>query len=195
MSTSLTPSQPTAVEAARQQLDELDALLERMLAIPVCPGEDDSLDDLLPSWPAERTGGPVESKQDPVDSDHQPDEIVTAPAAVKSDLETPENQSPAEPLAPGESPLPPDAGQPFALTEPPVPSVDTAASVHFAGSESSRDANAKEDIAIPAADQSPRRRPGWLASETARAILGGAGLLLLAAALAWAILDWLLWNW
>src|SRR5689334_12037906 len=48
MSTPATANQPAALQAARQQLDELGALLQRMLALPVVGGEDEALAD----WPA-----------------------------------------------------------------------------------------------------------------------------------------------
>jgi hypothetical protein len=35
----------------------------------------------------------------------------------------------------------------------------------------------------------------WLSAPAGRALLGGTGLVLLAAALAWGFLDWVAWNW
>src|SRR5262245_48503036 len=44
MSIPVMPAEPAGLQLARQQLDELDALLERMLALPVYQAEDGPVD-------------------------------------------------------------------------------------------------------------------------------------------------------
>jgi len=190
MSTPLAPSRPAAVEAARQQLEELDALLERMLAIPVGPPEDDTLEELAAAPP------------EMVDRSRDRGRANSDGPVAEPRSETPVVQ---QAVPPNEVPV-----------TPPVPPAKKSTSVPVVRKQASRTTDPKRKAEPPARVEDLAGMPWpialldwafrfaanalaapcrWLDGETGRALLGGAGLLLLAAALAWAILDWLLWNW
>src|SRR5262245_41663894 len=71
------PEQPT-----RQQLDELDALLQRMLALPVNTADGELQDDVPPGGPVTQVVGPLPFDPGPVRPDPRPD-AVPPPAAVR----------------------------------------------------------------------------------------------------------------
>jgi hypothetical protein len=191
MSTPTLLSRRDALQPARQQLDELDALLERMLALPVAGAADEPLGDLLPP---------------PVD-EARPDDEAVATAGGGDDRLLAESAE-VEPAQPEEwaAELPPPRVS-HALSIPTPLEVEVEPEVMALSSA----APVMELTDPPPAfwlwplavlnrafdfwvePLGPLGR--WLHGPAGRAAVGGTGLLFLAAALAWGVLDWLVWNW
>src|SRR5437868_1758121 len=97
MSTPVLPGQPTALQAARQQLDELDALLERMLALPVDEPEDDPLADFDPVAPVQWSEDDATVEEEPdagpisveIAAEPSPTAIISALPAEQTECEGP----------------------------------------------------------------------------------------------------------
>jgi hypothetical protein len=202
------PSQPSPT---RQQLDELEALMQRMLALPLtAPAEDPSAGEM-----AERSAPSLGSAARPA-----PVETVRAePVLVRFSETTPE--LPVAEMPESRKPSPTEAGCP----DEPLPDTELSAgtvAVMAPAVEPTRRTEAvpaggpkrsvllEERRARIVAWRQPllwsNRRfdcwtlrlggPGrWLRSTQGRAVLGWTGVLLLAAALAWGILDWIGWIW
>ncbi len=192
------------LHATRQMLDELDALMERMLALPINEAE-----DIAPTKPAaaKPAAAPLTAKltllqvpadDPPLDAAHagtNPSHLPTLNAARTVDAPRPAPLPPLPP-APAVAPAPlsdrvvPPAADPSAdalLAEVPEPD-DTFASwfivpvlwgnrVFDQGTHYLGDAGA------------------WLRTTLGRAVVGTAGLLLLGAAALWLMRDWLGWSW
>src|SRR5436305_2011466 len=124
MSTSVSPRPATSAHPTRQQLDELDALLQRMLDLPV--------------QPADELAAP------------RPTPAVPAKSAARDD------------------------GPPLEWYLWPFAVIDTLFGVLLY-------------LVWPVR--------GFLRSPAGRSLLGGAGVLCLLAAAAWAALDWFGWTW
>lgn len=156
------PPSPT-----RQQLDELDALMQRMLALPV---EE-------PAEPAnvQRESAPVLVEEVAPASLHAL--ATVAPVLVKVNRMVPTEQ---DRVPPTESPRQPEPEETAADAEPPaawlLPLVW---------------ANGFFDLLTYLLGSHGR----WLRGPRGRAALAWLGLLLLLAAAAWAVLDWDGWNW
>jgi hypothetical protein len=195
------PPHSTIDHPTRQQLDELDALMQRMLALPVDPTED-----------------PSDLHQQP-----QPRDSVVLSTSASSDCRPVAAKTESDPLS-----SPPILGSPslsLATVESSVESsrLSAAPAVNvFAGLETAR--TLTETIArpsVPPAQDAPLLpmawplRPllwlnlafdyatgwlgplgRWLRGPVGRGVLGWGGLLLLVAALAWiALLEGMGWTW
>jgi hypothetical protein len=197
--------------ATRQQLDELDLLMQRMLALPVDPPEDPAIPPPQPP--------PVTAVRESMA--HPPDERLSTDT---SDLSAMRPTPPAPPEAPRriqdeqirnkEQPNTEAARRP-----PPARSEGTqreAVSADFRASDLRVALQSALRIPLPA---SPVRLawplrpllwinlafdgstawlgpPGrWLRGPAGRSLLGWGGLLLLAAALAWLAWDGIGWTW
>lgn len=170
------PPHPT-----RQQLDDLDALMQRMLALPVTPGEGDGPPELARvSEPAE----PVSS----VSPTLPPTPLAEAPLPA-----------PMTEITPSVAPMP--EGPSFIEERP------RATDPVAAEEEPARVPHRRPEIAgwlrpllwsNRVFDRGTMRlgSPGrWLRGQRGRAFLGAAGLIMLAGAVAWSILDWMGWLW
>jgi hypothetical protein len=211
MSTPVLASQLGEIEAARQQLDELDALLERMLALPACQPEGDPFGDLeeiapTPSSRRQVAAGDLAIARrtyEEAKSWSQPVEYNLVGSAAASDVAATENSTTEavsiaqvpdeeEAIGPEVTGADPGLGNPansFELVEVPHPSTAEVSPPTGRGPLVFIDRVFEECVA-------PLGYLGrWLMSATGKSALGGIGLLLLAGALAWAMVDWLLWNW
>jgi hypothetical protein len=196
----------------RQQLDELDALMQRMLALPVELPED------LPSPPTPETAGEDIAEDTNAFSDASPGaDVVTAPAAQPEG----EQAGTSDLLSPTADPIPltppRERMESWGYSSPPPLA---PVSSPFTGLDSPRTVEVKlapsravtEKTRVPrvvwtvypllwtnwAFDQAtswlgPLGR--WLRAPGGRALLGWGGLLLLAAALAWLAWDGMGWTW
>lgn len=221
MSTPAPPRHPGVLHATQQQLDELDALIQRMLTLPVNQADDDPFADLPPVPP-------------PLGPDER-EELAEVPALaprVSAIVRPPEVSMPERPpefllmKAPQPEPHPqlssPEVSAPlpsFSVESPPVANIELPEANHRGEERSNERA-----IATPARPIGERQallanlawwhRPlvhvnrgfdrltvpfgpagCWLRGERGRAVLGWTGLVFLAAALAWGFLDWVRWNW
>jgi hypothetical protein len=197
------PLQPIADHPTRQQLDELDALMQQMLALPVNPSE--------PAAP------PLDTERGPNKTEKPaPSQIVQSQSApplleIKigpTEISTDSRRSEAEPMNIGAE-----------IGTQPGPALSSAVPAAATGKECEV---AEEGKQPPAGREVPRTRsvadnrlqllvwinrvfdacmPGlgplgrWLQAPFGRACLGWTGALLLAAALVWALLDAAGWTW
>lgn len=166
MSSSGPPRPHPAPDVTRQQLDELDELLQRMLALPVSPAEDGpSLADessAVLAWPE------VPPLAPPTGVTVFPAE-ANAPAAATTTIE---DEPAVTPFA--------ATGSPAVADEPPPGWL-----VPFVLANRAFDRGA--GLFGP---------PGrWLSGRAGRNLLGGGGVLMLAASAALLLLDWFGWIW
>jgi hypothetical protein len=203
------PTQDTAgLHTTRQMLDELDALMERMLALPVNEIED-TRPEPAPAPPAP-TAAPLTAKltllqvpagEPPLDGAHpgtNPSHLPslnalrTAPVHVAP----PRTLLPPLPEAPAVAPAPltdrvvPPTLQPSMdtlLAEVPEP-IDSLASWFIVPLLWSNRAFDRGTLFLGESG-------AWLRSTTGRAALGMTGLTLLAVACLWLARDWLGWTW
>jgi hypothetical protein len=248
MSTSLSPRSPGPSEhPTRQQLDELDALLQRMLALPVNQAGDDvtaEIDAPRPA-PAPRQG-PVSYRTPDYSEDERPagDEqaVPAAPprldaAHVTEDAEanadnwvplsstwkpSPHTWKPLaqswqqpRPSAPAQEP-PAEREEPVVPAAPPAAVEPPAAPNHVEAVSNPPPEPARTPAAPPQDDAPvgwerplvwfndqfdllllPFGTPGrWLRRDGAgRPVLGAAGVLLFAAAVALGLMGWFGWTW
>ena len=194
------------LNATRQMLDELDALMERMLALPINETEQAPAPPIAPISPAAPSAPPMAAKLallqvpvedpplDPAHAGTNPSHLPTL-NAVRTEAR-PTIPLPPLPHAPAIAPTPlsdrilPPVVQPKvdnALDDVPEPD-DTAASWFIAwllwGNR-----------AFDRATLSFGERGEWLRSPSGRSMLGATGLMLVAAALLWLLHDWLGWTW
>ena len=222
---------PPALNATRQMLDELDALMERMLAVPVSDGEEESpapsaipqksrpLAPTLTLLQVPPEEAPVEEPRPelpPLDPPHDrpnPSHLpIRAPRGNKAEdaaefsatmapslLSNFSYRTPELPPLPGLPAAAPEAFSSRALPPLSSPSVDAVLD------------EVPEPIASPMDwlllpiiwcnrlfDHGTRvfgDSGNWLRSPLGRMLLGAVGLILLAAAGAWASRDWLGWTW
>lgn len=165
----------------RQQLDELEALMQRMLALPVSPA----------------AGEPPPAPPAPA-----PEAPENAPAAEAAPVAAPPPGTEFSSFLPP-APLPepePRAGEVEERDAEPAPPAPTA-------DRPSRPAGRRRPVGRGlrpllwvngAFDRATVRLGGpgrWLRGPRGRAWLGGTGLVLLATAVAWGVLDWMGWPW
>jgi hypothetical protein len=191
MTDSPTPAPESGAPPTRQQLDELEALMERMLALPVHPTADDTF-AALPARPSTKAS-----------------EIP--PPFVYRLAETPPPVEAAAAVIPAAVPLPPSAAGSVARTGRDVPREvrPTEPSPPLRTSPASP---AVRSLPRPPGiwwqrplvvvnrsfDRTTRLlgRPGvWLRGRVGRAWLGVVGILLLAAAVARVVIDLTGWSW
>ncbi len=201
------PRPPTSASPTRQQIDELEALMHRMLALPLAPLTDDPGAPPtrpaaeVPRKPELRTSAPAPRPEE-IQAEPPPPEFIL-PAWPESSIRIDPPRSAAS--SPTEEPdiAPPPAADPAAELGPWLP----AGNPPTLTSRRSRRDRHRPRIA-------PWRHPvlwsnrtfdrwtlrlgspgRWLRGPQGRALLGWTGLLLLAAALAWGVLDWIGWTW
>jgi hypothetical protein len=187
------PTQPT-----RQQLDELDALMQRMLALPV---EGLAVPAPPPALP-QSDNGPSTDEPASAAGDSGPVLLV--------DL-TPGTDQPAADVLPQAfhtfvsvpaPELPVIAAPPSSRDEPECLVDAGAAPPEPAASQQAEEGPAWYQLPLVGMNRvfdgttwllGPLGR--WLRAPAGRTLLGWLGLLLLAGALAWGILDWVGWSW
>jgi hypothetical protein len=216
-------SLPSALDPTRQQLDELDALIQQMLNLPVkhfdadagvvAPPEltavpsiaaNDSPSASIESRPMFRNGehtaigGLRETMRSPDDSGSAPGEMVERPAE-------PGNRDPAigKPLAPGQPSafraepeqeptwISKKVGERRQIERPSPGRLDRAASGTTLWLVPLKIVNYVFDGGTYPFDPLGR----WLRRDTGRTFVGWTGLILLASAVAWAILERIGWTW
>jgi hypothetical protein len=220
MATSGQPRSSALDHPTRQQLDELDALMQRMLALPVNPMEEP----------------PDEPPKQPPNED-MADNAGTAPAAVPSPVAAAKASDAEDAVKKrlADTVLPHASQQEVLGTPSPVLDAEYRAPAPAASKLSTR-------YAVRATPPTPSPRPpilpspapppavsevtvlqppfawplrpllwlnlafdqsttwlgplgGWLRGPSGRALLGWGGLLLLAAALVWLVWDGMAWSW
>lgn len=175
-----------AGHSTRQLLDELDALMEQMLALPIADPETGDTASNTPEQPATisatltllspEAGAPPseDTGSCQVSMELKPAapavEVVAAPVPLLAEVAAPKT------VAPSVLPPPP-------RTSPWMPN---QLSYQFL-----RWVNQRYDRATTCLGKQGRRLRG----RTARTILGLSGLVMLAAALAWLCKDWIGWIW
>jgi hypothetical protein len=163
---------PQPAGTTREQLDELDALLQRMLDLPVEPSGDDRQE----SEDAARGAAPV----------------AEAPVSLEAPAPEPPERPPATPTPPRQVRLP-------AVPEPP-PVAAAGPAVPVSRPTGDR-APVWLRLLVwgnQLFDRGAGRlgAPGhWLRRPLGRAVLGWTGLALLALALGVVLLDWIGWPW
>ncbi len=133
MSTSVSRRSPAPVHPTRQQLEELDALLKRMLELPVDPLEDAAAEDAPSTATAQSEGSPAVSPPEPMRGPHRPALTQTAETAAPAvNYQTPDAEETdlnprVVPAAPPQSTAenPPAAGDWIPLTSSWRPSART----------------------------------------------------------------------
>ena len=220
-----TPAQPPAdgtTHPTRQQLDELDALIKRMLTLPV-----DEAGEEPASAPAARAAGPAPERLDreapqvpparpesPAAPDFREAGRETAhTSAQPTDAAPPAAEQARAGMAWSEAIRRPGRPDDEDASERPAPQSTTSISDMFSA--------LRREVSATPAPEPPRRSsaavllgplvwmnaafdrgttwlgPGgaWLRGPGVRAVLGWTGLALLAAAVAWAIVGWIGWTW
>ena len=221
MPTAGRPRSSALDHVTRQQLDELDALMQRMLALPVNPPEDSpraptehpqavtppdntvAPTALRPATPLE-SARPIQTEQKKTEAvpgkDHEPGEYVLVKAGASDLSGTAVRAQPTLVVSPHallrtpQSSVTPSPGHPV------TPSLPHPAAV-------SKEKVRPPRVAWPlrpflwvnvtfdhgTAWLGPVGR--WLRAPGGRALLGWTGVLLLAAAVAWLVLDEMGWTW
>lgn len=199
--------------ATRQQLDELDALMQRMLALPVNPPED--LAHLAEEGPPRETASVSLGVQGHA-SPPLPEPVRPAPdKQARREEEAVQRVAALSSAGHSLPPLPPALKGPAASSHAPPAPVENP----FSGLGPPQRAKGESGQPPPRPGVTPPRvawplRPLWwinrgfdggtawlgpvgrrLRGPGGRALLGWAGLLLLAAALAWLALDGIGWTW
>lgn len=190
-------------QSTKEMLDELDALMERMLAVPVNELDESAASPLPPSPPKPAalaatltvlqtpTETPAPSKHPPT----QPPHVAMPPATPVSYQVPADDQQDLATTIPAPAPITNDVVPPSLL-----PQVDPLL----------------DDVPDPGAMPATRwgflpllwmnllfdgatyvLGPGgtWMRSEGGRLILGLSGVALLLASAGWFLRDWLGWNW
>jgi hypothetical protein len=197
MSASGRSRQPPLDHPTRQQLDELDALMQRMLALPVNPLEDAAASNSPPplgnSLPAQPAAAPSQEMEALPST--APSAVVAQPAEASAASSSVLEQS-LRSRPPTTAPSEKSDREPFRLSSR-VLLTSSAASLP----------NEKVLVAhwlLPlywtnqAFDRATRwfgPLGRWLRGPSGRSLLGWGGLLLLAAALAWLAAEGLDWTW
>ena len=161
------PPQPT-----RQQLDDLDALLQRMLALPVSPAEAPAAPPALPEPPA---GNMILSDPRPP----APPPVDPVPVSVPLLNLPPVERRASAPAPPARAPSPRQA---LIASRPPAPPLLLRPVLWLN--------RGFDGLAFSLG--APGR---WLRRPAGRTVLGVVGLALLAAAVALVLLDRIGWTW
>ncbi len=224
MSSSRSPRFPEApsLNATRQMLDELDALMERMLALPVneleeapVPRVDPPQSSLLtahltmleppaptedwPLSPAPPVAAPPEAEEE-IFSEIIATRITIPSFADKKEPPWQEFEAPApepSPAAPEALPVAPAGVEKDDLLPPPTP---VRSSLLLSRGSRSRPRWRWQPIfrtnqAFDHWTQPLGRFGSWLRSSWGRNLLGLAGLALLVLSFLWLLLDWSYWTW
>src|SRR6266542_2678947 len=199
-------SQPAAPgNPLRQQLDDLDALLERMLSLPVDQADDD-LDPIAgvvaPAPPREVPDdeAPPRVLRPPEEEGHSPP--PEPGPALRVEVELPPLPRLAAPPPPPAAPVPPRA---VTASREAVPPASTRRRLALVPLPAEVGGNHEPDgflwRLLVGGNHLFDRGAGWLGPfgrwlrrPAGRAVLGWAGLVLLAAALGWVLLDWFGWT-
>jgi hypothetical protein len=194
-----------SLHPTRRQLDELDALMERMLELPVNPAAEEAKSPAAeePAFSSPSDTSPFAEFSPHGIASYQTEESdasVTNPEGAfqfRSSNSVQEN---------GISSVPPRNGQsPFRFTEPTSLNVNRNTGSRIAFTRTST--GVADDGPPPSlwlwpvvginhiydAVMGGLGNPGRIMRGTGRAWLGWVGLLMLAAALAWGVFDWLQW--
>jgi hypothetical protein len=187
MSTPVSPRSQGPSSPTRQQLDELDALLQRMLALPVAPGGE--ADKAVEPPPVAAAPPPPSLPAPPAE-----EFTVRTLALIHLGASRPETRQPPEPAPPSDG-----GGSALILA---VPALEQRVIE-------------EPEPPAPAPERRPLSgwlrpvlwvnrgfdacagclgAPGrWLRRPWGRTLLGLAGLLLLAGVVGWVVLDWMGW--
>lgn len=159
----------TSDSPTRRQLDDLEALMQRMLALPVQPDEEEVPQPALPCFPAE-----------------PPPEEQTPPLRQELSLPAQPEPGPSLPIPP--APIRVGAQLAGNAAIGPVASGTTAP-------EASPGSLVRINQAFDtfAACFGPPGR--WLATPPGRALLGGMGILILGGTALWVAVEGLRWTW
>lgn len=191
-----------APRPTRQQLDDLDALLQRMLALPVNPGEEPAPPEPPPAEPLAASPAAPPLFPEPLTPPPGNMILTDLPPAPPAPASAPRPPAPA--VVPAElvplpllNPVPPAERRPPAL---PAPDRRLSPREALIASRPPTAPLLLRPIlwvnrvfdGLAFALGAPGR---WLRRPAGRALLGAAGLLLLAAALALALLDRIGWTW
>lgn len=166
-------SGPTTTDhLTRQQLDELDALLQRMLELPVHPLDDTPVDaeSAVPSALGVLDEEPVASEPSPLPPSIS---LADSPFLLRNQPPAAAPEPPRSPVAPAE------------------PMVDDAAMATAFWLWPLVWSNQLFDHCANRLGLVGR----WLRRPSGRGLLGWAGLLLLTAAAVLFIIDWIRWHW
>ena len=191
MSTPASPRSSGPSSPTRQQLDELDALLQRMLALPVAPVDE-----------ADQATEPPPETSPPGNGSAGAGEEFTVRTVALIRLDSARHEtSPPSPAAPE------DGATTAAAAPPPAPAPATLPVPGAAGEPVSAPERERRPLAVWLRPVVWGNRvfdhavgclgaPGrWLRRPWGRTLLGLAGLLLLAGAIGWVVLDWMGWPW
>jgi hypothetical protein len=210
------------LQSTRQMLDELDALMDRMLAIPVNDVDDPAPrpGDIvrMPTVSATLTvlEAPLEDEEDPAKDERPAQEarpllqesfpsystetVDTAAEPAREPLLLQPHHLEAPPKAPEPEPIPEDTIPP-AITALPVPAVESTPIVTLVRPRQ-RSLVSRGTTPVLWLNQTFDKgttflgeRGQWLRSPSGRRVLGLAGVTLLAAAALWLVIDWLGWTW
>jgi hypothetical protein len=212
MSTPATPR--SSGNSTREQLDDLDALLQRMLDLPVNRTEDDAAEPAPASahpdqQPAEARVTMVESPTVPIPTKHAQTSSGVRPVVHES----PKRALPLTPAPSGRAPSVPQA-KPLAIVAKPAtaalpeapsnpgpaaPLLDVRPSKTVNDSARWVTLGLESLVALNNAFDRGAERLGrsgrWLQGPRGRAVLGVTGLGLIGLALLILILDWFGWTW
>jgi len=212
------PNRPAAIRSTKQQLAELDALLERMLALPVHHLSDKELSARPAAPPPPPEPAPPAADVEHADEPPPTPSLTFLPIASPGQAEALASAPEYVEVAAGDA-TPASLQQ--ALEDWQFPSPAAAAFRDIPTTAATTDdAETPGPSTMPAADSQadeptpwPARpalwcnqafdavagclgAPGrWLQGNAGRTLLGVTGLLLLAAAAAWAVLDWVGLSW
>jgi hypothetical protein len=195
-------STPAPLHPVRQQLDELDGLLQRMLELPVEPAPEDALPRLPGEGSAEANGNAValESSGPELDSPQyaEPSFSDFQFSSTGDGSETGAASALPSLSASTLGEVRPQLGAAWVGTKEPAPSAQTSSSQTQIWEGETSPWVWPLVVLNRAVDRCLNRlgRPGrWCQGTLGRACLGFLGLLLLVGALLWGILDWIQWTW
>lgn len=216
------PNRPTTIRSTQQQLADLDALLERMLALPVHRLDEDELARIQPDNAATAaTAEPAAEPSPPaalqtltfVPIPAEPEE-EPATAGGAAFVEIPpaheeQRQSLSQAVEEWQFPAPAAAAFPLVDAEPPAEPAEPISTEPWTPMPSTPTVDGPTPPRTPTAllplvwgnrafdaALSHLGGPGrWLQGRAGKTLLGLTGLLLLVGAMAWGILDWLGWSW
>ncbi|HZZ82317.1 MAG TPA: hypothetical protein VFE62_27715 [Gemmataceae bacterium] len=214
----------TSLQSTKQMLDELDALMEKMLTLPVNELDEAAPPPAMPSVPEPRLSATVTLLEPPPQPEARP---ASRPAAPPPSYQAPELEPAAPlPLNPPHFELPPihDLNAPAnwpteSVPAPPAPTYETPAPLTNDVTPPSVLPKLEPMLEEPAAAAATLDTQALIApllwvnqgferttlmfggagrlarSEAGRMMLGLSGFVLMAAGVVWFLKDWLGWNW